>query len=916
MSLRRILGLAAGVSLLVSVLVATPASATNANLGPVLTIPGTAVNGGRGTQALDAAVSAACASGAPLGNPRWFSLPADDAGVLRINGQQIDDRNGGKGADPVFPSFVALADPSTDEVLGCGTAPIAVATARPLAAVVWISDADAAAYQTYEMGTPANRLGVQRISASLPSNDSLSSPTPISSLPFEYDGDNARATLDGPALPDPYGCFSEIVGVYGSTVWFRWTATSSGRIQTRVITDGFRGAVVMTDAAGTKALPETLVDGGGCQRPDYDVVAGTTYLIGVAGYGERYYDQPPLFLGGRFHLYVGAPDAPSDPLEVTAVPSTTSIAVHWTSGSSASPTVTGFRVQLYEMGSLAEPVTASVGPDVADHTFTGLVRGHQYKVAVSAINGIGAGPPTDVEVMAGGGDFWGLDNYWAPSNGLDAVVDARSLTAEVTWSGCCGAPVTGWRVARSKADGTVDDWSTVVQASTRSVTVPGLLRSARYRFTVTPITASGDGPSAVVAAQVLDAPQVPAPPRALGAQSDGPDRSVHLHWVAPDFDGQSPVTAYVIRFRPVTPDVTLPGGLTTVAAGQETAIIGSLPVGVPYAFDVTARNAVGESRTVTTTGVAWTLPSPPTGVTAMAGDGSVDLSWQRPADDGGVPIAGYSVTLYRSADGMYVTGAQTPETVTSYHVGGLENGVAYFAAIRTQQSMGGLSDPVRSSVFVPQPLAAAATVPGAPIIKTASGSIVGQGVRLVARWAPPVSDGGSPVLAYRVYVYRIGPGGAVVPTLVSSKLPASHSSWTSTIPILGRYRVDVRAINAVGYSDFSARSNLVVPARVPTAPRIGVATSGVPGGQVTATARWSAPLSDGGTAVYAYRVYAFHMSPSGVVLGYTMSPRLQGTVRSYTMALPTYGWYRFAVRACNGMGYSAFSAKSLRVIGR
>ena len=164
---------------------------------------------------------------------------ADDAGVLRINGQQIDDRNGGKGADPVFPSFVALADPSTDEVLGCGTAPIAVATARPLAAVVWISDADAAAYQTYEMGTPANRLGVQRISASLPSNDSLSSPTPISSLPFEYDGDNARATLDGPALPDPYGCFSEIVGVYGSTVWFRWTATSSGRIQTRVITDGF-----------------------------------------------------------------------------------------------------------------------------------------------------------------------------------------------------------------------------------------------------------------------------------------------------------------------------------------------------------------------------------------------------------------------------------------------------------------------------------------------------------------------------------------------------------------------------------------------------------------------------------------------------------------------------------------------------
>src|SRR5262249_41415144 len=123
------------------------------------------------------------------------------------------------------------------------------------------------------------------------------------------------------------------------------------------------------------------------------------------------------------------------------------------------------------------------------------------------------------------------------------------------------------------------------------------------------------------------------------------------------------------------------------------------------------------------------------------------------------------------------------------------------------------------------------------------------------------------------------------------------------------YQFRVAATNAVGTGPNSAPSALVVPATVPSAPVIGTAVSGTPGGPVTATANWNAPTSTGGAAVTGYRVRALQISATGTVLATTTSPVQPATAQHLIMSLPA-GNYRFTVQAINTAGSSAQSARS------
>lgn len=129
----------------------------------------------------------------------------------------------------------------------------------------------------------------------------------------------------------------------------------------------------------------------------------------------------------------------------------------------------------------------------------------------------------------------------------------------------------------------------------------------------------------------------------------------------------------------------------------------------------------------------------------------------------------------------------------------------------------------------------------------------------------------------------------------------------------------------------SSGNGVVAP---PNAPVIGVATSGVAGGTITATANWSPPPVNT-DAVYraevnGYRVLAKRLQPyydtntqstRWVVVGTTTSEVLPTSTygapgRTLSMTLPGPGTYSFQVLAMSGAGDSSYSAASNLVTGQ
>jgi hypothetical protein len=94
----------------------------------------------------------------------------------------------------------------------------------------------------------------------------------------------------------------------------------------------------------------------------------------------------------------------------------------------------------------------------------------------------------------------------------------------------------------------------------------------------------------------------------------------------------------------------------------------------------------------------------------------------------------------------------------------------------------------------------------------------------------------------------------------------------------------------------------------PSEPAIGSASSGDRGGAVTATARWSAPSSDGNSPITSYQVQALKLNATGAIVS-KVSATAGAAKRSLTMTLDS-GRYKFRVRAVNSVGKSSWSASS------
>ena len=295
---------------------------------------------------------------------------------------------------------------------------------------------------------------------------------------------------------------------------------------------------------------------------------------------------------------------------------------------------------------------------------------------------------------------------------------------------------------------------------------------------------------------------------------------------------------------------------------QTTKIVTGLGNGTTYTFYVQAVNSAGAGPAASTTGRSAGRPGAPQNLMAQRGNQQVTLSWDAPANTGGLPL---TYEWREGADNW--TSVGTSRRVT---VGDLENGNTYTFEVRARNSSGpgpGASVPAKPATF-----------PGMP-----ENLRVEPGNEMVTLfWDAPDDDGGEDVTRYE---WRQGTSGSWMDIgLTFTKTVGSLTNGTT-------YTFQVRAINDVRYGPHaSVTGRPIATPEAPGPPRNLKAQAG----DVQVTLTWDPPASNGGATITRYE---WSQDPNNWLTNQTT------TTRTVTITNLNNGTaYTFYVRARNSEG--------------
>lgn len=259
------------------------------------------------------------------------------------------------------------------------------------------------------------------------------------------------------------------------------------------------------------------------------------------------------------------------------------------------------------------------------------------------------------------------------------------------------------------------------------------------------------------------------------------------------------------------------------------------------------------------------VPAAPTGVWAKAGDASATVNFSPPWNNGGAPIASYTVTS--APGGVTASGPGSPIIVT-----GLDNDTPYTFTVRAINSAGRTSPESSPSNSV-TPMA---SVPAAPSGVWATPGDSNATITFIEPWNK------DSVPAITGYVFTIYPGGGTQTRPGSSTAPFIWTGLTNGTA----YTFTVRATNSRGTGPESSPSNSMTP--VPATPNMPAGIWAKEGDE-SATVHFSTPWTPVGTTLTHYTITvtpggeARQFTPSGLsVEQYLWTGLTNGTAYTFT----------------------------------
>ena len=505
--------------------------------------------------------------------------------------------------------------------------------------------------------------------------------------------------------------------------------------------------------------------------------------------------------------------APSGPQSISVSPGPSEIVVNWLppADNGGSP-ITGYTLTWTS----STGASGTISTTDTTRTLRNLANGATYTISVTATNAAGTSPAASANATPLG----------APSGPRDVQLQRGDGRLGVSWSPPAhdgGLPVESYTVYWTAPDGV----TSFASAQATQLVITGLTNGSTYTVTVTATNRAGTSGHSEPASHRPGTP--PGAPREVTtARGNG---RIEASWQPPSNDGGLGVTSYTITW------ISSTGATGTIETTDVRHTLGNLLNGATYTITVTAGNDAGTSpASGPASATPAATPSAPATVTVDRGDGRVDLTWQPPTSDGGLPVLSYTVT-WTAPDG---TTGSAGTTQTSHTFEGLANGTTYTFTVTADNEVGTspASEPTSGTP---------AHIPGAPVaVRTTR-----DDSRIHVAWDPPASDGGVRVTGYTLlWVAPDGTTGTADTTGTSHTIGGVTNGAT--------YGITVTATNEVGTS-VTADPVRATPARAPGP----LAYAEIAIGHESLLVSWQPPTDDGGLPVRSYTLT--WVAPDGAV---------------------------------------------------
>ncbi|KAJ8017335.1 hypothetical protein DPEC_G00016800 [Dallia pectoralis] len=331
------------------------------------------------------------------------------------------------------------------------------------------------------------------------------------------------------------------------------------------------------------------------------------------------------------------------------------------------------------------------------HLVTGVGTFSPYEITVQAVNSKGEGPHPDTKIGHSGEGYplGSVSNINISVVNISAKVSWHLMDLHMVQGHLLGHRIYVKRLGSKRGrlrrameyreekdrEGSVEremerekDTSVVeANGNETEVDLTGLKLYSLYELSITAFNSKGEGPHSPK--HSFSTPEgAPGPPASLDFESPS-ETELILHWTPPT-QTNGELMEYVLQYQKISESRDSPLKISMIPDHTLTHIqVPGLEPGSSYVFYLSGRTAAGQGPPITRMGVTLLDGAPPSNISMMVGETSVNLSWvpeKRHRNHGF-----YIRYLHNTAGNQWEESEQVNSTQGFYSLTGLQPGTKY-----------------------------------------------------------------------------------------------------------------------------------------------------------------------------------------------------------------------------------------------